>query len=107
MLTVVLVSGILLIFVGSGPFWWHIVSRVLFIPIIAGIAYEIIRIGSKKQSFFPIKLLLTCNIALQKLTTSKADDWLKKYKGCKASTPADAVENADFVLSRLCENSEI
>ena len=74
LLTVVLVSGILLIFVGSGPFWWHIVSRVLFIPIIAGIAYEIIRIGSKKQSFFPIKLLLTCNIALQKLTTSKADD---------------------------------
>ena len=74
LLTVVLVSGILLIFVGSAPFWWHIVSRVLFIPIIAGIAYEIIRIGSKKQSFFPIKLLLTCNIALQKLTTSKADD---------------------------------
>ena len=74
LLTVVLVSGILLIFVGSGPFWWHIMSRVLFIPIIAGIAYEIIRIGSKKQSFFPIKLLLTCNIALQKLTTSKADD---------------------------------
>ncbi len=74
LLTVVLVSGILLIFVGSGPFWWHIVSRILFIPIIAGIAYEIIRIGSKKQSFFPIKLLLTCNIALQKLTTSKADD---------------------------------
>lgn len=74
LLTVVLVSGILLIFVGSVPFWWHIVSRILFIPIIAGIAYEIIRIGSKKQSFFPIKLLLTCNIALQKLTTSKADD---------------------------------
>ena len=74
LLTVVLVSGILLIFVGSGPFWWHIASRILFIPIIAGIAYEIIRIGSKKQSFFPIKLLLTCNIALQKLTTSKADD---------------------------------
>ena len=74
LLTVVLVSGILLIFVGSGPFWWNIVSRILFIPIIAGIAYEIIRIGSKKQSFFPIKLLLTCNIALQKLTTSKADD---------------------------------
>ena len=74
LLTVVLVSGILLIFVGSGPFWWHIVSRILFIPIIAGIAYEIIRIGSKKQSFFPIKLLLTCNIALQRLTTSKADD---------------------------------
>ena len=74
LLTVVLVSGILLIFVGSDPFWWHISSRVLFIPIIAGIAYEIIRIGSKKQSFLPIKLLLTCNIALQKLTTSKADD---------------------------------
>ena len=74
LLTVVLVSGILLIFVGSDPFWWHIASRILFIPIIAGIAYEIIRIGSKKQSFFPIKLLLTCNIALQKLTTSKADD---------------------------------
>jgi len=74
LLTVVLVSGILLIFVGSNPFWWHVSSRVIFIPIIAGIAYEIIRIGSKKQSILPIKLLLTCNIALQKLTTSKADD---------------------------------
>jgi len=74
LLTVVLVSGILLIFVGNDPFWWHISSRVLFIPIIAGIAYEIIRIGSKKQGFLPIKLLLICNIALQKLTTSKADD---------------------------------
>ena len=31
LLTVVLVSGILLIFVGNDPFWWHISSRILFI----------------------------------------------------------------------------
>ena len=74
LLTVVVVSGILLIFVGTNPFWWHISSRVLLIPIITGIAYEIIRIGSIRQNILPIKLLLICNIALQKLTTTKADD---------------------------------
>jgi len=37
-------------------------------------------------------------------TGAKADEWLKKYKGQKASTPAKAAENADLII--LCVGND-
>ena len=39
------------------------------------------------------------NVTVFNRTGSKADKWIGEYKGTKASTPAKAVENADYILT--------
>jgi len=45
--------------------------RILFIPIIAGISYEILKISDKKQNNFLFKMISMPGLALQKITTKE------------------------------------
>jgi uncharacterized protein YqhQ len=74
LLTVVIVSAIVFIFTGSDPLWWRFASRLLLIPVIAGLAYEAIRFGGLHTTWTGVRMLFTANIALQKLTTNEPDD---------------------------------
>ncbi|MBK9054084.1 MAG: DUF1385 domain-containing protein [Chloroflexi bacterium] len=77
LLTVVLLSIILFTLlppVFTQNILLRIVSRVLFIPIIAGIGYEFIRFTAKHQSNPFIRLITKPNLALQRLTTREPDE---------------------------------
>jgi len=51
------------------PIAWRLASRILFLPLLAGIAYEYIRWTAKHiQSPF-VQLMVKPNLALQHLTT--------------------------------------
>ncbi len=52
----------------------RIVSRVVFIPIIAGIGYEFIRFTAKHQDKALIRLITKPNLLMQRLTTREPDE---------------------------------
>ncbi|MBK6791948.1 MAG: DUF1385 domain-containing protein [Anaerolineales bacterium] len=73
LLTLVLLS--ILVFTALGPMSivWRLVTRVLFIPILAGIAVEYIRWTANHLGNPIVKMLIKPNLALQLLTTRPPD----------------------------------
>ncbi|WP_366923689.1 DUF1385 domain-containing protein [Metallumcola ferriviriculae] len=53
---------------------WRILSRVLLMPLVAGIAYEIIKFTGKHQDKGWVKMVSTPGLWLQNLTTREPDD---------------------------------
>ena len=74
LLTVVVVSIFVFAAVGNPDLWLRVLSRIVFIPLIAAIAYEIIRFGGAFESNPITRLLMWPNLALQRLTTRQPDD---------------------------------
>jgi uncharacterized protein YqhQ len=66
----VMVIGIFVFaFVGQPAWYWLIVSRVLLLPVIAGLAYELIRFAGRHQGNLLLMTLLAPGLWLQRLTT--------------------------------------
>src|SRR5215208_2950069 len=55
--------------IGRPDWYWLIVSRILLLPVIAGIAYELIRFAGKHQGNRILMTLLAPGLWLQRLTT--------------------------------------
>ncbi len=69
LLDVVILSIILFALLGPLPMLWRLISRVLLLPVIAGIAYEYLRWTAKNMDNPIVKALVAPNLELQKLTT--------------------------------------
>lgn len=69
LLTLVLISVLLFTFIGPLPFWLHLLSRILLIPVLAGIAYEYIRWTATHLEWPLVRVMIKPNLALQGLTT--------------------------------------
>lgn len=54
---------------GSPGLWWRIGSRLLAIPIIAGLAFELLRLGAKFPNSLFMRAVMTPGLWLQKITT--------------------------------------
>ncbi|HEY3185249.1 MAG TPA: DUF1385 domain-containing protein [Gaiellaceae bacterium] len=66
----VMVVGVFVFATIGRPAWyWLIVSRILLLPVIAGIAYELIRFAGKHQGNRILMTLLAPGLWLQRLTT--------------------------------------
>jgi uncharacterized protein YqhQ len=66
----VMVIGIFVFaFVGRPAWYWLIVSRILLLPVIAGLAYELIRFAGRHQRSRLLMTLLAPGLWLQRLTT--------------------------------------
>jgi len=73
MLFVMLVSIILFFFIRIDSYVWRVVIRLLLIPVISGISYEIIRLAGR-TNFFLIRMISAPGLWLQRLTTKEPDD---------------------------------
>jgi uncharacterized protein YqhQ len=73
MLTLVLVSIIVFAALGPMSLFWRLATRVLFIPILAGIAVEYIRWTANHLDSPIVRFLIKPNLALQSLTTREPD----------------------------------
>lgn len=71
MIVVVMVSIIVFSFFGHGPIWQRIAARVVLLPVVIGISYEIIKGASKSDTWG--KYLIMPALALQFLTTREPD----------------------------------
>ncbi|MBI4745991.1 MAG: DUF1385 domain-containing protein [Deltaproteobacteria bacterium] len=75
LLTVMLVSILVFSFLSHEmPFWKTALSRLVFIPLIAGLSYEFIRYSGKKIGSKGMGLLMAPGLWLQKLTTREPSD---------------------------------
>jgi uncharacterized protein YqhQ len=74
LLTVVLFSVLIFTLLGPLPsLWWRLVSRILLIPVIAGISYEYIRWTARHLDSAIVRAMIKPNLALQMLTTREPD----------------------------------
>ena len=73
-LTVALISIVVFTLLGPLPVFWRLATRVLFIPIIAGISYEYMRWTANHIEHPLVSILVKPNLALQHLTTREPDD---------------------------------
>jgi uncharacterized protein YqhQ len=66
----------LLIFtlLGPLPLAWRLTTRILFVPVLAGIAYEYIRFTADHRKNRFVRWLMRPNLALQSLTTRQPDE---------------------------------
>jgi uncharacterized protein YqhQ len=69
LLYVMVVAIFVFAFVGRPDWYWLIVSRILLLPVIAGIAYEIIRFAGKHSQNPALRAVLAPGLWLQRLTT--------------------------------------
>ena len=74
LLTVGLVAILIFAFVGREPLWWLVLSRIVLIPVIAGISYEMIRFSGAHQGNPLTRLITYPGLVLQRLTTRVPDD---------------------------------
>jgi len=58
---------------GDPGLWWRIGSRILAIPIIAGIAFELLRLGARFPESPLMKAVMAPGLWLQKITTKPPD----------------------------------
>ncbi len=73
LLTVVIFSIIIFSILGPMPLMWRFISRILFIPVLAGISYEYIRLTAKLLKYPLGRIIAAPNLGLQKLTTQEPD----------------------------------
>jgi len=69
LLTLVLLSVLVFSLLGPLPRFWRLVSRILLLPVLAGVAYEYIRWTSSHMDSPFVRVLVRPNLALQHLTT--------------------------------------
>ncbi|MCW2975583.1 MAG: hypothetical protein JWM06_864 [Actinomycetia bacterium] len=69
LLWVMVIAVFVFAFFGRPAWYWLIATRVLLLPVIAGIAYELIRFAGKHQDNRVLMTLLAPGLWLQRLTT--------------------------------------
>ena len=90
LLIVMVVSIIMFAFLGWPDLWIRIVSRIILMPVVAGLAYEMIRFAGKSEAEW-VKVAVGPGLLLQKLTTREpSDDQLEvAIKALEAVRPAE------------------
>jgi uncharacterized protein YqhQ len=73
LLIVMVISILVFALVGDPPLWLKIISRIVLIPVIAGIAYEFLKFSAAHQQHPIIKILIAPGLALQRMTTREPD----------------------------------
>ncbi len=74
LLWVMVIAIFVFAFVGRPVWYWLILSRILLLPVIAGLAYELIRYAGKHQDNRVLMTLLAPGLWLQRLTTRQPSD---------------------------------
>lgn len=73
LLFVMIVSIIFFLFIRVSSPVWRVIVRLLLLPIIAGVSYEIIRLAGRSENKW-VDLLSKPGLALQKLTTKEPEE---------------------------------
>ncbi|MDQ3866308.1 MAG: DUF1385 domain-containing protein [Actinomycetota bacterium] len=69
LLYVMVIAIFVFAFFGRPAWYWLVVSRILALPLIAGIAYELIRFAGRHPEHRVLRILLAPGLWLQRLTT--------------------------------------
>ena len=73
LMVVMLVAIVLFSFINFEAMWMNFVVRIILMPLVAGLSYEIIRYAAKKESSAIFKLMTMPGLWLQNITTQEPD----------------------------------
>lgn len=73
MLFVMLISVIFFTFIRVDLLWLRYLLRVLLIPVVAGLSYELIRLAARSENFI-VRVISEPGMWMQRLTTKEPDD---------------------------------
>jgi uncharacterized protein YqhQ len=73
LLSVMVISILVFALLGRPPMLLRILSRVVLIPVVAGVAYEYIKFTNRYRENRMIRAIAAPNLALQRLTTREPD----------------------------------
>lgn len=73
-LVMVVISALVFSLFGRPSLLVRILSRVVLIPIVVGVAYEVLKFGAKHGDRWWMRALLSPGLLIQKLTTREPDD---------------------------------
>lgn len=93
LLSLMVLSLLVFTLLGPLPLGWKLASRVLMIPVIAGMAYEYIRWTASHINSPLVKFIVKPNLALQALTTREPDEKMLEV----AITAFQAMRNAEEI----------
>ena len=96
LLTVMLVSIIVFALLMAPSMEWRITSRIVLIPVIASVSYEIIRFSGSHQNLWVGQLLARPGLLLQRLTTRAPDDSQVEVAICAMETAVAADAGREY-----------
>lgn len=70
---VMIVAVFVFALLGKQTMLWRIISRILLIPVISGISYELIKLAGKFSRFRIVRIFFYPGLLLQKITTREPD----------------------------------
>jgi uncharacterized protein YqhQ len=73
-MVVMLVSIVLFSVVKFDSLVYNMLVRIVMMPVVAGLSYEIIRVSAKKEGGLFFKLITLPGVWLQNITTKEPDD---------------------------------
>jgi uncharacterized protein YqhQ len=73
LLIVLVVSIFVFAAVGRPDWYWLVLSRIILVPLIAGISYEIIRFAGRHEDSKVVRVVMAPGLGLQWLTTKQPD----------------------------------
>ena len=71
---VLIIAIVVFALIGRPSVWLMLLSRILLIPVIAGLSYEVINFGGRHKNNSLVRAILTPGLWLQGLTTREPDD---------------------------------
>jgi uncharacterized protein YqhQ len=74
LLVVMVISIAIFAMLGRPPMEWRILSRIVLIPVIAGIAYEFLKFTAANYSHVIVRAMAAPGLALQRMTTREPDE---------------------------------
>jgi uncharacterized protein YqhQ len=108
LLVVMVVAILIFTFLGRPVLWLRVASRVLLIPLIAGIAYEFIRFSARHRANSLMHLVIAPGLALQRLTTREPDEAMLEValSAFKRLLAEDEVVLGDVVAAKAAGRQE-
>ncbi len=74
LMTVFVIAILVFSLAGNPSLWLKILSRILLLPVVAGISYEVLRFSGRNFDRWWVRLLAQPGLWLQRLTTADPDD---------------------------------
>ncbi len=90
---VLIIAIVVFAFIGRQTLWLMILSRIVLIPVIAALGYEVTYLGAKHIKNALVRVILSPGLLLQSLTTGEPDD--------------SQLEVAIAALKKAIENDEL
>ena len=74
LMTVFVIAILIFSLAGNPTLWMKILARLLLLPVVAGVSYEVLRFSGRNYNLWWVKAMAQPGLWLQKITTSEPDD---------------------------------